>query len=164
MLAFLMLSACAYVAPCEDTACTAPVAEGIIGTTFAAGDTIVLPGPGAFHNGPVLVRIETPQTATTLCTRAMGIPAFACTFLRVPEHGDEAQVDPRDIAAYCRVVGGQEAGGRCHYIRTEETDRAVASIRDFIVLPHGYSAVVVTPPWQHAVEHELRHAREGVDH
>jgi hypothetical protein len=53
----------------------------------------------------------------------------------------------------------------CTYYRTEALGPGTFSTKDGgIVLPDGYSCVVVTPPVRWQYEHELRHCREGAWH
>lgn len=67
------------IAPCEGDVCYPPEP---LPPEYVVGATLTLPGPGYLHNGPIVVHVLSTTAAQKLCTRNVGVYAWACSAWR----------------------------------------------------------------------------------
>ena len=75
-------------------------------------------------------------------------------------------VSPSEAQDICRVSARTITALSCMYWREPERHGEVqqSTWDDQIVMPYGYSCVVIAPPVGFLLAHELRHCREGAFH
>ena len=129
------LAALTLLGACAGIApCEGEVCYGTEPMEYQPGQVVTLDGPGYLHPGPFLVRVMTLSDSMALCAKSAGVA------LSLP------------------------AG--CTYWRIpEKHGEGLQSTKDGnIIMPAGYSCVVVTPNIRWVYEHEIRHCLAGNFH
>ena len=110
----------------------------------------------------------------TLCTAAMIWLGTACPFDVPGRHpGDNVTYGPSFLVRFmtpeqaeqtCHELGIPAEARACAFWRMSDDTSAPLEIGDGLSMPKGYKCVVITPPYQTMLDHELRHCREGDYH